>query len=120
MLMLTTQEDCMAYNSQALTGRPLIQVALTVRDQDRARCFYRDTLGLPLLFEAEGMMFFQLDSLRPMVGLQHEPGQSIGGSLLYFDAPDIDVFRGTRDPVRTVTARSIPASRPFSYFDGRP
>jgi len=82
----------MAYNSQSLTGRPLIQVALTVRDQDRARCFYRDTLGLPLLFEAEGMMFFQLDSLRLMVGLQHEPGQSIGGSLLYFDAPDIDAL----------------------------
>jgi predicted enzyme related to lactoylglutathione lyase len=80
----------MTYNSQSLAGRPLVQVALTVRDLDRARRFYRDTLSLPLLFEAGGMMFFQLEGLRLMIGLQHEPGQPIGGSLLYFDAPDID------------------------------
>jgi predicted enzyme related to lactoylglutathione lyase len=80
----------MTYNPKSLAGRPLVQVALTVRDQERARTFYRDTLGLPLLFEAGGMMFFQLEGLRLMIGLQHEPGQQIGGSLIYFDAPDID------------------------------
>lgn len=75
-----------------LAGRKLVQVALTCRDQDRARAFYRDTLGLTLLFEAAQMMFFQLDGLRLMIGKEHEPGGAIGGSLIYFDAPDIDTL----------------------------
>src|ERR1051326_4644270 len=45
----------------SLGGRKLVQVALTCRDLDRARSFYRDTLGLPLLFEAGNMLFFQLE-----------------------------------------------------------
>ena len=82
----------MSYQTASLAGRPLVQVALTVRDQDRARAFYRDVLGLPLLFEAGGMMFFQLAGLRLMIGKEHAPGQPIGGSLIYFDAPDIDAL----------------------------
>jgi len=70
-----------------LAGRPLVQVGLTCRDLDHAREFYRDVLGLPLLFEAGGMLFFQLGNLRLMVGLQ--PHQPIGGSLIYFEADDI-------------------------------
>src|SRR4051812_14121121 len=75
-----------------LAGRKLVQVALTCRDLDRARAFYRDTLGLPLMFEAGNMLFFQLEGLRLMVGLSEKPGQSIGGSYIYFDAPDVEVL----------------------------
>jgi len=81
-----------SYNAASLAGRPLAQVALTVRDLDRARAFYRDVLGLSLMFEVNGMMFFELAGLRLMVGLEQKPGQPIGGSLLYFDAPDIDAL----------------------------
>jgi catechol 2,3-dioxygenase-like lactoylglutathione lyase family enzyme len=73
-----------------LADRKLVQVALTCRDLDRARDFYRDTLGLPLLFEAGNMLFFQLPSLRLMVGKEERAGTPIGGGILYFDAPDID------------------------------
>jgi len=75
-----------------LSGRKLQQVALTCRDLGRARSFYRDTLGLPLLFEAGNMLFFQLDGLRLMVGLEEQAASPIGGSVLYFDAPDIDAL----------------------------
>jgi catechol 2,3-dioxygenase-like lactoylglutathione lyase family enzyme len=75
-----------------LAGRRLQQVALTCRDLDRARAFYRDTLGLPLMFEAGAMLFFQLEGLRLMVGREETPGSAIGGSVLYFDAPDIDAL----------------------------
>jgi catechol 2,3-dioxygenase-like lactoylglutathione lyase family enzyme len=75
-----------------LSGRKLVQVGLTCRDLDRSRAFYRDILGLPLLFEAGNMLFFQLEGLRLMVGLTHEPAQPIGGSVVYFDAPDIEIL----------------------------
>ena len=75
-----------------LSGRRLQQVALTCRDLDRARGFYRDILGLPLLFEAGSMLFFQLEGLRLMIGKEEQAGSPIGGSVLYFDAPDIDAL----------------------------
>ena len=76
----------------SLGGRKLVQVALTCRDLDRARSFYRDTLGLPLLFEAGNMLFFQLEGLRLMVGLSEKPDQPGGGSYIYFDAPDVETL----------------------------
>lgn len=73
-----------------LAGRKLVQVAVTCRDLDRARRFYRDTLGLPLMFEAGPMLFFDIGGQRLMVGLPEKPDQPIGGSTyIYFDAPDL-------------------------------
>ena len=73
-----------------LGGRKLVQVALTVRDLDRARSFYRDTLGLKLMFEAGPMLFFDIGGQRLMVGLAEKPEKPIaGGTYLYFDAPDL-------------------------------
>ena len=79
-------------NKDNLAGRGLMQVGLSCRDLERAKRFYRDMLGLPLLFEASGMLFFQLEGLRLMVGLVHDKDQPIGGCLIYFDAPDIDAL----------------------------
>jgi methylmalonyl-CoA/ethylmalonyl-CoA epimerase len=84
----------MAYDSVSLSGRPLTQVGLSVRDLDRARDFYRDVLGLQLLFETNNMLFFQLAGLRLMVGLAFDAAKPIGGSILYFDAPDFDAVVG--------------------------
>ncbi len=75
-----------------LSGRKLVQVAFTCRDLDRSRAFYRDTLGLPLMFEAGNMLFFQLEGLRLMIGKEEKPGSAIGGAVVYFDAPDIDAL----------------------------
>jgi len=78
-------------NDTTLGGRRLVQVALTVRDLERSRNFYRDTLGLPLLFEAGSMMFFDLGGIRLLLGTEN-PAGAPGGSVLYFDAPDIDTL----------------------------
>jgi catechol 2,3-dioxygenase-like lactoylglutathione lyase family enzyme len=75
--------------SATLRDRKLAQIALTTRDPERSRRFYRDVLGLPLLFEAGGMMFFDLAGLRLMIGSENSLGAP-GGSILYFDAPDIE------------------------------
>jgi len=82
----------MPHAPDSLAARTLVQVALTTRDLDRARAFYRDVLGLPLMFEANGMMFFQLEGVRLLVGLARDLAAPIGGSVLYFDAPDFDAI----------------------------
>lgn len=78
-------------NPAALGGRRLTQIALTSRDLERSRHFYADLLGLPLLFEAGGMLFFELPGPRLMIGTENSFGAP-GGSVLYFDAPDIDTL----------------------------
>lgn len=82
------------YEPSTLKDRRFAQVGLSTRDLGRAKAFYADTLGLPFLFEVANMLFFQAGGgVRLMVGLMQEGrplGGSIGGSMLYFDAPDID------------------------------
>ena len=74
-----------------LGDRRLVQVALTSRDIHRSRHFYCDVLGLKLQFEAGGMLFFELPGQRLMIGTENSAGAP-GGSILYFDAPDIDTL----------------------------
>jgi predicted enzyme related to lactoylglutathione lyase len=57
----------------------------------RSRHFYCDVLGLKLQLEAGGMLFFELPGLRLMIGSENTAGAP-GGSILYFDAPDIDAL----------------------------
>jgi catechol 2,3-dioxygenase-like lactoylglutathione lyase family enzyme len=77
--------------SPTLAGRKLVQAAFTVTDLARSIAFYRDVLGLPLLFETNGMAFFQAGELRLMVGT-NSPDPPARGTVLYFDAPDIDAL----------------------------
>lgn len=66
----------------------IAQIALASADPPALVAFYRDTLGLPVLFEASGMTFFQSGSTRLMIGAV-QPGQSIGGdAVIYFEPRD--------------------------------
>jgi methylmalonyl-CoA/ethylmalonyl-CoA epimerase len=64
------------------------QVALTVEDVPRAVGFYRDTLGLPLLFEVSGMAFFDLGGVRLML-TRPQNGDAIHNSILYYKTADL-------------------------------
>lgn len=75
--------------SASLAGRKLVQTAFTVTDLARSVVFYRDVLGFPLLFENNGMAFFQAGDIRLMVG-SNSPDPPARGTALYFDAPDIE------------------------------
>ena len=58
------------------------QIAITVADLDRAVRFYRDTLGLPFLFQAQNMAFFDCSGIRLMLGLP-EANPGTFRSILY-------------------------------------
>src|ERR1700757_1546084 len=42
----------------------ILQIAISVQDIDRATAFYRDSLGLRLLFNAPNMAFFDCGGIR--------------------------------------------------------
>src|SRR5437879_12791202 len=65
------------------------QISINVHDLDRATAFYRDTLGLPLLFSASGMAFFDCGGVRLMLSRPEKPEFDHPGSILYFSVPDI-------------------------------
>jgi methylmalonyl-CoA/ethylmalonyl-CoA epimerase len=64
------------------------QIALTVRDLAESREFYRDILGMRLLFGAGQMAFFQCEGIRLMIGLAETP-VTPQGTILYFEVADI-------------------------------
>jgi methylmalonyl-CoA/ethylmalonyl-CoA epimerase len=65
------------------------QIAMTVTDVPRAIAFYRDTLGIRLLFEVSNMGFFDCGGVRLMLSASEKPGESYA-SVLYFKVADID------------------------------
>jgi predicted enzyme related to lactoylglutathione lyase len=65
------------------------QIAINVKDLDRATRFYRDTLGIKLLFEAPGLAFFDADGVRLMLGKAEKPEFDHPSSILYYFVDDI-------------------------------
>jgi methylmalonyl-CoA/ethylmalonyl-CoA epimerase len=64
------------------------QVAITIQDLPRAVAFYRDILGLKLLFEVSGMAFFDVGGIRLMLTTPENP-EATYSSILYYKTPDI-------------------------------
>ena len=66
----------------------LAQVAIPVRDLDRARAFYGSTLGLTHLFDAPpGLSFFRCGETRLMLS-QPEGPETAAASILYYAVPN--------------------------------
>ena len=65
------------------------QIAINVHQIDRATAFYRDILGLPLLFTAGNLAFFDCGGVRLMLTLPEKPEFDHSSSILYFTVPDI-------------------------------
>ena len=65
------------------------QIAINVHDLDRATAFYRDILGLPLLFTTGSLAFFDCGGVRLMLSRPEKPEFDHPSSILYFTVPDI-------------------------------
>jgi len=64
------------------------QVHIPAQDVERATGFYKDMLGLPLLFTTNGLAFFNCGGVQLMLS-RPEGTDSQSGSILYFSVPDI-------------------------------
>jgi methylmalonyl-CoA/ethylmalonyl-CoA epimerase len=66
------------------------QIAVVVHDLPRAVAFYRDTLGMRLLFEAPPKMaFFDCGGIRLMLSLPETPDYDHPSSVIYYKVDDI-------------------------------
>ena len=66
------------------------QISMIAHDIARATRFYRDKLGMRLLFEVPKMAFFDCAGVRLMLSLPETPEYDHPGSVLYFRVDDID------------------------------
>jgi len=84
----------MALDQTAAVSGPGIsrvgQIAVPVRDLERAVAFYRDVLGLRLLFQAPpGLAFFDCGGVRLMLSLPEGPESARQSPVLYYVVDDI-------------------------------
>ena len=70
---------------------PIGQIAFTVSDVATAVAFYRDAVGLPLLFEAPpGLAFFDCGGIRLMLSQPEGEFKPGAGSVIYFRISGIE------------------------------
>ncbi len=74
------------------------QIAINVHDLERATAFYRDVLGLPLLFTVPNLAFFDCAGVRLMLSRAETPEFDHASSILYFRVPDLDAAYQKRLP----------------------
>jgi catechol 2,3-dioxygenase-like lactoylglutathione lyase family enzyme len=77
-----------ATTSVGISG--LGQIAINAHDIERAIAFYRDKLGLRLLFTAGKLAFFDCGGVRLMLDVAEKPEFDHPSSILYFRVPDIE------------------------------
>jgi methylmalonyl-CoA/ethylmalonyl-CoA epimerase len=65
------------------------QIAITVKDVERATAFYRDALGMRFLFAFPGLAFFDCEGVRIMISRPEKPEFDHPASILYFRVDDI-------------------------------
>jgi methylmalonyl-CoA/ethylmalonyl-CoA epimerase len=67
------------------------QIAINIKDLDRATEFYRDVMGLPLLFSTGKLTFFNCGGVRLMLSAPEKLEFDHPSSIIYFAVPDIKV-----------------------------
>jgi catechol 2,3-dioxygenase-like lactoylglutathione lyase family enzyme len=79
----------MAEKTEGIGLSRIGQIGVTVRDLKKMVVYYRDTLGMKLMFEVPGMAFFECGPIRLMLGLPEKPELAHPSSILYYMVEDI-------------------------------
>ena len=78
------------------------QIAVPVSDIERAIAFYRDTLGMRLLFQAPpGLAFFDCAGVRLMLDAPAKAQAGTCSSVIYYKVPDL------HSAFETLSARGV-------------
>jgi methylmalonyl-CoA/ethylmalonyl-CoA epimerase len=79
----------MAHKHANLHLNRIGQIAVVVQDIERAIGFYRDTLGMTMLFQAGTIAFFDCGGVRLMLDRPSSDEFDHPGSILYFPVDDL-------------------------------
>ena len=93
---------------------PVGQIHISVTDIDTSVAFYRDVLGIPLLFQVPGMpmAFFASGDVRLYLGVPESP-EFRSKVVLYFTVTDIDAeYERAPGPAWAVVHRRAPCGPP--------
>ena len=74
------------------------QIGIPVQNLERAVTFYRDILGLPLLFQVPNLAFFQCNGIRLMLSLPEGAGTPTKASIIYYQVDDLQAAYATLQP----------------------
>ncbi|HKP46271.1 MAG TPA: VOC family protein [Pyrinomonadaceae bacterium] len=86
------------------------QIAVNIHDLDRAVAFYRDKLGMKLLFSVPpGLAFFDCDGIRLMLSLPAKPEFDHPSSIIYFNVDNI------QEATRALTERGVQFEQPPEF-----
>lgn len=65
------------------------QIAVPVKNLDQAVNFYKEKLGLPLLFTSNGLAFFDCNGLRLLLSVPETEEFAMSSSVIYFQVENI-------------------------------
>jgi catechol 2,3-dioxygenase-like lactoylglutathione lyase family enzyme len=116
----------MAGTSEGPGLKGMLQVAIAASDPEKLSGYYRDTLGLSVLFETAGMSFFGAGGVRLMIGPAQ--GAKPGDKILYFEPENFAAaeaaldargvkFPGPANVLQRESGREL-ALRPFADPEG--
>ncbi|HEU4629888.1 MAG TPA: VOC family protein [Gemmatimonadaceae bacterium] len=89
-------------DAPAIAPQRIGQIAVVVEDVERAVAFYRDVLGLRLLFQAPpGLAFLDCGGVRLMLSRPEGAGAAGASSIVYYVVADIHAAYDT------LTARGV-------------
>ena len=85
----------MTESSESFGLSSIGQIAVVVHALEGAVGFYRDVLGMRLLFQVPGMAFFDCGGIRLMLGPPSKPEYDHPASILYYRVEDIEAAHHT-------------------------
>lgn len=89
MPTITPPTATMSTDKSSLSLSRIGQIAIVVKDVERATAFYRDSLGMRFLFAFPGLAFFDCDGVRIMLSRAEKKEFDHPSSILYFRVDDI-------------------------------
>lgn len=73
----------------------IAQIAINVKDLERATEFYRSVLGMQFLFATPGLAFFDCGGIRLMLSPAEKPEFDHPASILYYKVADLQAAHRT-------------------------
>src|SRR5262245_59099015 len=89
LLKLNSKRSIRMSDAKELQLSKIGQIAINVKNVERAEAFYKDKLKMKHLFSFPGLAFFDCDGTRLMLGLPEKPEFDHPSSVLYFKVEDI-------------------------------